>query len=86
MRNELYNGNIIVSNAFNEELMQPMQPSEILEAIRDQLNLDDVNLMAISRKSGVSYTVLRAIRSGAQINPTIGTLTAIHDAIHKERL
>lgn len=60
-----------------------MQPNEILETIRDQLNLDDVNLMAISRKSGVSYTVLREIRSGAQINPTIGTLTAIHDAIHK---
>lgn len=57
-----------------------MKPSEMVEYIRDNLNTPDLNLMDLSRRSGVSYTALREIKAGDG-NPTVSTLTAIYDAL-----
>lgn len=42
--------------------------------------LQEVNLMDISRKSGVAYNTLLAIKAGTA-NPTIGTLQLIAVAL-----
>lgn len=51
-----------------------MNISKAYEEISKQLQA--ANLMEISRKSGVAYNTLLAIKAGTA-NPTIGTLEAV---------
>lgn len=45
--------------------------------------LQSANLMDISRKSGVAYNTLLAIKAGTA-NPTIGTLEAVAAALEAQ--
>ncbi len=55
-----------------------MNISKAYEEISKQLQ--SANLMEISRKSGVAYNTLLAIKAGTA-NPTIGTLEAVAAAL-----
>lgn len=55
-----------------------MNISKAYEEISKQLQA--ANLMEISRKSGVAYNTLLAIKAGTA-NPTIGTLEAVAAAL-----
>lgn len=55
-----------------------MNISKAYEEISKQLQ--SANLMDISRKSGVAYNTLLAIKAGTA-NPTIGTLEAVAAAL-----
>lgn len=55
-----------------------MQISKSYEEIRQRLQA--ANLMDISRKTGVAYNTLLAIKAGTA-NPTIGTLQLIAVAL-----
>ena len=49
---------------------------EILEKIRYQLEQGEVNLMQLSRRSGIAYGTLHALSKG-EGNPTLSTLQSI---------
>lgn len=58
-----------------------MNISKAYEEISKQLQ--SANLMDISRKSGVAYNTLLAIKAGTA-NPTIGTLEAVAAALEAQ--
>lgn len=58
-----------------------MNISKAYEEISKQLQ--SANLMEISRKSGVAYNTLLAIKAGTA-NPTIGTLEAVAAALEAQ--
>lgn len=62
-----------------------MQPSQLLDFIAALLAKPGVNLMDISRRSGVSYSILRALRAGNRPNCTVQTLDAIWNVLKEGR-
>lgn len=58
-----------------------MNISKAYEEISEKLQ--SANLMDISRKSGVAYNTLLAIKAGTA-NPTIGTLEAVAAALEDQ--
>lgn len=58
-----------------------MNISKAYEEISKQLQ--SANLMEISRKSGIAYNTLLAIKAGTA-NPTIGTLEAVAAALEAQ--
>lgn len=48
------------------------------ERLASYLEISGINLFEVSRKTGVSYNTIRAIKYGTG-NPTVSTLTAIED-------
>lgn len=62
-----------------------MQPSQLLDFIAALLAKPGVNLMDISRRSGVSYSILRALRAGKRPNCTVQTLDAIWSVLMEGR-
>lgn len=62
-----------------------MQPSQLLDFIAALLAKPGVNLMDISRRSGVSYSILRALRAGKRPNCTVQTLDAIWNVLMEGR-
>lgn len=52
-----------------------------LEEVINTLNSSEVNLMALSRDTGVSYTLLRELKAGRHKNCTVSTLSAISNKL-----
>jgi DNA-binding Xre family transcriptional regulator len=55
-----------------------MELEYYLKDVEHLLNASGVNLMALSRDCGVSYTLLREIKAGKRKNCNISTLSAIY--------
>lgn len=63
--------------------MSTNKASDLLDEIQHVLNQSGVNLMRLSRVTGVAYNTLRALKAG-EANPTIRLLEKIYDACGKE--
>lgn len=48
-----------------------------LNEVVETLNLSEINLMGLSRDTGLSYTLIRELKSGKRKNCTISTLSII---------
>lgn len=59
--------------------MQTNKASDLLDEIQYVLNQSGVNLMELSRVTGVAYNTLRALKAG-EANPTIRLLEKVYDA------
>jgi DNA-binding Xre family transcriptional regulator len=60
-----------------------MNVSECTHDVIQKLNEPRINLMALSRLTGVSYTLLREFRSGKRKNITVNTLAEIITGLSK---
>ncbi len=68
--------------------MTTNKATELLIEIKHVLNKSEVNLMELSRVSGVAYNTLRALKAGTA-NPTIRLLEKIYSACvqpHKDNI
>jgi len=64
--------------------MHKITMQDIYENLRDQLNRSEINLMAITRSTGIAYNTLLSIKSGTA-NPTLITMNAIHSFIWSKK-
>lgn len=65
--------------------MPTTKANDLLDEIKFVLNQSGVNLMELSRVTGVSYNTLRSLKAGTA-NPTIKLLDRIYEACGRTEL
>jgi DNA-binding Xre family transcriptional regulator len=60
-----------------------MNLDDYLHQLEYELNVSCVNLSALSRDAGVSYTLLRELKAGKRKNITVATLSAIQTKLRE---